>query len=197
MEAKSVLIALERLRKKMTGEFDVLAAIYLMASGVAVFLRRNEVSKSIRNEKVTRYVAKIVREKTDAFLRLVLLMYGAVASGSFVIFGHTWNYSGWWWIPLIVNVPALLSGLVQTMYLQVIRHDSLDETRDVFATKYEGSERVFFISGFFTLLWPWSSGLLLSAVNQAVDVVSWVVIVAVPEVVYLVTLIAGNKASRW
>jgi hypothetical protein len=179
------------------GEFEVLGFSYLALTGTAVFLRRNEIRRAIRKENETRYVARIVQEKTDALLQSVELSFGIFAPAVFVAFGVLWIYDGPWWMPFLIDIPALLAGLVVVTHLQVIRFEGDDESKDLVAAKYGGHERLFLLSGIAGFVWPIATSLLLLPPNGNPDWTSIFTLAGVPIALNVGVLVLGNRAAKW
>lgn len=172
----------------------------MVSSAVALFRRNIEVSGAIRDEPKTRYVAKIVGERTSFFLKLVEVVYFVLAPGVFVVFDFLGHYDGPWWVPYLVNVPAVIAGLYFLGYLQVIRHQwnvVQDGTNDVLAAKYEGSEYRFSLSGHFAVEWPIVATLISIVSVGGMGWNSLLFIAGVPELAFVSVLAFGSRVTRW
>lgn len=167
-----------------------------MLTAIAVFYRRLEIRKAIRAETDTQWQGKIVSDKTFLLLDLVVLLYGILGPGVFLIFAFVGNYAGLWWGPVFVDIPSVAAALIMATYFQVIRWEN-DPNRENLAPKYGGNDRLFALAFFGAFLWPFTVLFFVVAPNGSVDWISAAVIGGIPSLSSVIFFGAATTAWKW
>jgi len=183
----------------VSGEFAGVGAFYVLFAAVFVFWRRLTMNKSIREEPRTGYGMPIQKEATDLLNQMVVLIYGVLASTIFFLYDFVNSYTGVWWLPYAVNLPAAVVGLYFFGNIQVVKSDFNREPgyRGHTAARYEIGEFLFFAVAFFPMYWSVFPTVLLAAWFRVMDWISLVVIAGVPLGAYGSVLVLSERVPRW